>query len=137
MDCLLSVFEDVGLPIAPSKLEGPTKLTFLGIEIDTITMTIRLPAGKLAALQEMIRSWLGRKSCTHRELESLVGSLSHTCCVVRPGKTYLRRLFELLSIARHSHNFLTAECHLSVRFVLVVFLFGPVESCIILSDSPL
>ena len=107
MDCLLRVFEDVGLPIAPSKLEGPTtKLTFLGIEVDTVTMTIRLPAGKLAALQEMIRSWLVRKSCTRRELESLVGSLSHACCVVRPGKTFLRRLFELLSIARHAHNFL-------------------------------
>ena len=69
-------------------------------------MTIRLSAGKLAALQEMIRSWLGRKSCKRWELESLVGSLNHACCIVRHGKTFLRRLLEMLSIARHSHNFL-------------------------------
>ena len=59
MDCVLSVFADVGLSVAPSKLEAPTTcITFLGVQIDSVSMTIRLPLGKLAALQELIRSWL-------------------------------------------------------------------------------
>ncbi len=93
--------------MAASKTEGPaTCLCFLGIKIDTISLTIRLPANKLVALQDLVRSWLGRSSCLKKELESLVGSLSHACCVVMSGKTFLRRLFELLSVARRKHHYL-------------------------------
>ena len=91
--------------MAIPKLEGPTTcLTLLGIEIDTQALEIRLPNDKLQALQELIRSWLGRESCGKRELESLIGSLSHACCVVRSGKTFLRRLFQLLAVARKAHH---------------------------------
>ena len=101
LERLLRTFEELGLPVALPKLEGPsTCLTFLGIEIDTRALEIRLPDTKLRALQELIRSWLGRESCERRELESLVGSLSHACCVVRSGKTFMRRMFQLLSVAR-------------------------------------
>lgn len=105
LDCLLRTFEDLGLPVALPKLEGPsTCLTFLGIEIDTRALEIRLPDTKLQALQELIRSWLGRESCEKRALESLIGSLSHACGVVRAGKTFMRRMFQLLSVARKAHH---------------------------------
>ncbi len=35
-----------------------------------------------------------------------MGSLGHACCVIRSGKTFLRRLFELLSVARKAHHHL-------------------------------
>ena len=42
MDCVLRVFAEVGLPVAPSKLEGPTTcITFIGVQIDSVSMTIR------------------------------------------------------------------------------------------------
>ncbi len=47
---------------------------------------------------------MGRRSCTRKELESLIGLLHQACTVVRPGKTFLRRMFELLSIARKGHH---------------------------------
>ena len=69
------MFEDLRLSIAQSKLEGPKdKAVFLGIEIDTIRMQIWLPAEKLSSVQSLIQSWIGRRSCYMRELESLVGS---------------------------------------------------------------
>ena len=102
---LLEVFRRLGIPVAFEKREGPaTCLSFLGLELDTVAMVLRLPASKLEALQVLIRSWLGRRACSKRDLESLIGSLSHACCVVRAGKTFLRRLFELLAVAHRSHH---------------------------------
>ena len=81
----------LGLPVAPAKLEGPTtNLCFLGIEIDTVALEIRLPQDKLSRLQELVHKWRGRSSCTKTEPESLLGFLSHACCVVRAGKTFMR-----------------------------------------------
>ena len=104
LQTLLQVFEELGLPVAMDKLEGPvTQLTFLGFELDSCQMELRLPADKLSSLMALIESWLGRRSCTRKELESLVGSLGHATRVVPSGKTFLCRMYELLSIPRKSH----------------------------------
>ena len=69
---LVGVFHRLGLPIAPDKLERPTtKLLFLGFELDTVAMEVRLPTQKLEELiKELVRHCQGRKSCTMKELES-------------------------------------------------------------------
>ena len=52
----------LGMPIAEQKMESPTQaLTFLGIEVDTKEMKVRLPADKLQHLE--IKS---QKSTTKR-----------------------------------------------------------------------
>ena len=73
-------------------------LEVLGIEIDTQQMCLWLPQDKLVALKELVTSWLGKKSCSMRDLQSLVGKLQYACKVVQPaaGRTFLRRMFELL-----------------------------------------
>ena len=40
-----------------------------------------------------------KKSCTKRELDSLIGQLQHTCAVVKAGRSFLRRIIELSKIA--------------------------------------
>ena len=51
-----------GLPIEPSKSAGPTsKITFLGMELDTVAGVIRLPADKLHELQGLLNAWHGKK----------------------------------------------------------------------------
>ena len=82
--------------MATDKLEGPTtRLVFLGFELDTVAWEIRLPRQKLEELKELIRQWVGRRTCSRKELESLVGKLGHATQVVPPGKTFMRRLFKL------------------------------------------
>ena len=51
---------------------------------------------KLCALQELIQSWCDRRWCTRRQLESLIGHLHHAAKVVWPGRTFLRRMIDLL-----------------------------------------
>ena len=79
-------------------------LTFLGIELDTRSMILRLPEEKLRRLQDEIRRWTGRSSCTKRDLLSLIGLLQHACCVVRPGRTFLGRMIALAKVAKELHH---------------------------------
>ena len=102
---MLSTFLDLGLPVAENKLEGPsTCLTFLGFELDSTSLEMRLPWNKLRDLQQTTEVWSGRRSCRKKELESLVGKLSHASRVVQPGKTFLRQLFELLKGTRRGFH---------------------------------
>ena len=102
---LLTIFDYLDIPVAVEKTEGPTtRLIFLGIELDTEEMTLRLPEKKLRKLQTLIAEWLGRKSCRKRDLQSLAGKLQHACKVVRPGRTFLRRVFSLLKGTSKKHH---------------------------------
>ena len=95
----------LGIPIAAHKRDGPTTLIiFLGIEIDTVAGIIRLPVEKLERLQSLLRSWGDRKSCTRKELESLIGLLNHACKVVRSGRSFLRRMIDLLHAVHRPPN---------------------------------
>ena len=95
----------LGIPLALEKLEGPACiLTFLGIILDTIRLELRLPGEKLERLIQQIRQWQGRKSCTKRELLSLIGQLQHACRVVTPGRTFLRRMINLSTTAHELHH---------------------------------
>ena len=95
----LRLCDQVGLPVAPEKTEGPaTTLTFLGIELDTHRMQLRLPQDKQARLRAAMARWCrpraGRPSGTKRDLLSLVGLLSHAAKVVRPGRPFIRSLID-------------------------------------------
>ena len=51
--------EDLGIPIAEEKTEGPTTtLTFLGITIDIHAQQLRLPQEKLQELLQRINHWM-------------------------------------------------------------------------------
>ena len=51
-----ALFTRLGLPLYPDKCIGPTTcLSFLGIELDTITQTARLPQDKFDATLTMLQ----------------------------------------------------------------------------------
>jgi hypothetical protein len=89
----LDLCEELGVPIASEKTEGPTTcLTFLGIELDTVAMEARLPPARLLELQQLVDVWVSKSTASISEIESLHGTLQWACGVVRPGRFYLRRL---------------------------------------------
>ena len=94
---LRSVFWRLGVPIAEHKTAGPSsKITFLGVEIDSQQLTLRLPEEKLTELRALVSSWLYKKVAVARDLKSVVGKLENACKVVRPGRSFLRRMLDLL-----------------------------------------
>ena len=74
-------------------------------------MELRLPKEKLVRLKGEILEWNSKRSCTKRELQSITGLLQHAATVVHPGRTFIRRLYNLLSIthAHHHHIRLNVE----------------------------
>lgn len=82
-DCLflMAAFQEIckelGVPIADQKTVWPTPvLEFLGLEIDTINMVVRIPLDKLFDLKDKITQVLGRKKASLKELESLDGKMN-------------------------------------------------------------
>ena len=75
-------------------------MVFLGFELDTTNMVVRLPEEKLQQILSSVREWAGRKACKRRELEFLLGHLQHAATVVRPGCTFVRHIIELLSTTK-------------------------------------
>ena len=85
LSVLFRVFARLGLPVALEKLAGPaTCLVFLGFEIDSLLLELRLPRSKLDELRSLVSWWLDRRSCRRVELESLVGTLAQSFVRVRP-----------------------------------------------------
>ena len=126
------------IPLAPEKEEGPTtKLTLLGIEIDTVKGELRLPEEKLYRLHAALDAWQAKKSCTRKELESLIGTLHHATKVIRPGRSFLRRIIALLSVGKrhHDHIRLNAEFKADIAWWLTFAAHWNGTSLIIHPDS--
>ena len=59
-------------------------------------MTAKLPADKRTELIELLEEWATKRTCKLKEIQSLLGKLNHACTVVPHGRTFLRRLLDLL-----------------------------------------
>ena len=113
--------DNLGVLIAPEKTEGPTtRITVLGIEFDTLEMVLRLPDDKLERVGRTLSTWRGRRSGTRRDLESLAGTLQNACSVVRPGRFFMRRIYDLLAGTHAFKPFymvrLNVECQADIEW---------------------
>ena len=72
-----------------------TCTTYLGIEIDSISMELRLPERKLVKLNDLLKIHLASKKISKFDMESLGGLLSHCSHVVRGGKIFCKRIYSL------------------------------------------
>lgn len=68
MNKLWRKLRELGFAINYSKIVGPTKrITFLGVEIDTETLTLGLPEEKCAALSSQLWEVFNKQSITKRK----------------------------------------------------------------------
>lgn len=89
LSSFLNLSTDIGLPIKQEKTVLPTtSITFLGLELDSAKMVIRLPEDKLVKLKDKLAYIANRKKVTLEELQSLIGFLNFVCAVVTPGRAF-------------------------------------------------
>lgn len=96
---LRSLLGDLGLQVSPkpTKTHGPAQQTkFCGLLLDSVAMTVRLDAEKLAKTAAAVDAFRGRASCSIHDLQSLLGLLNYVSQVVYGGRTYTHRLLEVL-----------------------------------------
>ncbi len=54
-DIMHGICEQLGMPVEPEKDEGPaTVISFLGLELDSTAMEVRLPLDKLTNLRALL-----------------------------------------------------------------------------------
>ena len=101
-DHLLSLMEKLGLSVSQSKLVLPaTRVVCLGVLIDTVTCTIAIPPEKLCQINDTVKEWLEKRSCTKRQLQSILGLLLYVHKCVKPARVFLNRILDML---RSSQN---------------------------------
>ena len=105
LNCLIQLLRRLGFAIHWGKVVDPTnRITFLGIELDPISMSLRLPEDNLSGFRKELQSFLQLKRVTKRQLQSLAGRLSWAAGVVRGGQVFLRRIFNKISTLKHSSH---------------------------------
>jgi len=83
----------LGLSFKPKKTVRPTtRLEFLGLELDSEAMEVRLPTTKLDYLREVLLDWEMQSHCSLKELQEIIGYLQFCAQGVPHGRTFIRGL---------------------------------------------
>ena len=97
LSSLIRLLRYLGFDIAWEKLISPSQIvTYLGIEVDSVEMEFRLPEKKLIKTRSLVSEFKGKTHATKKELQVLAGHLSHASTVVKGGRTFSRRLLNLI-----------------------------------------
>ena len=87
----------LGIPLNEDKTEGPTtRLTFLGLMIDTVAQTISIPEDKIADITLVLNDFLSRNKVLLKELQSLAGKLNFISRAVRGSRAFIRRFYDAM-----------------------------------------
>ena len=80
---LHDLLQKLGFDISNKKLAQPaTKVTCLGVKVNTEDFTVAVPHEKNCKILEMCQNWSPKSYCTKKQLQSLLGCLLYiTKCV--------------------------------------------------------
>ena len=88
---------ELGFDISEKKVvKLATKVTCLGVDIDTEKFTVSMPPDKVAEILLECRSWAHKQHFTKRQLQSLLGKLLYITKCVRLSRPFLNRMLDLL-----------------------------------------
>jgi hypothetical protein len=106
LNSFLTLCREVGVPVSREKTLGPmTTLTFLGIELNTLTMRAQLPLDKLQKYSAKIYEILQKRRVTLRDIKSVTGMLQFSTSVVSHGRAFLRRMHDATIGVKKPHHF--------------------------------
>lgn len=93
MHCFFRICARLGIPVATEKTEWPTTiLVYLGLEIDSEKMEVRMPHVKIIEIISKIVAVKCEKKVTLKVMQQLIGVLNFATRVIVPGRPFLRRL---------------------------------------------
>jgi hypothetical protein len=99
LDAIISTTADaLGLSIKEKKNRQGTVVDFCGLEVDTMLYVVRLPSEKKDKALSLLKPYIasGSSSISLGELQSLTGFLAFASYVVPLGRTFTRRLYNML-----------------------------------------
>ena len=94
---LKKLLHNFGLKIATGKSVAPTTvMVFLGIEVNTILLTLSIPRDKWEEIKSELNRWAQKKTANLNQVQKLAGLLNFACRCVKSGKIYLSRILNFL-----------------------------------------
>ena len=112
----LDLCKCINFPVSIEKtFWGTTRLTFLGMLIDTIPQIIAIPEDKILKAECLIDEILANKRTTVHKLQSLCGFLNFLGRSVVPGKAFTRHIYSAFSgkgptkLKQHHHIRISGE----------------------------
>ena len=120
-DGVEALCKHLGIQTKAEKRTPPiTCITFLGIELNTITQIARLPQAKLTAILQELTHFKPLQKCTKRALLSLIGKLAFAAKVIPAGRIFVRRLINASTTvhALHYHLRLSAATKADIEWWL-------------------
>ena len=107
---LRSVLSTVGLDIAEQKSCPPAHvMDWLGTEVNSIDMTLKIPEFKLTKVCEVVKSWETCVTAAEKQVQSLVGVLNVVDGVSPPTRIYSNRVLNFLGEIPNDTNVLVSE----------------------------
>ena len=87
----------LGLAESVDKARRPsTEIVYLGVQFDSLAMTMSVPPEKLAEVKEEIEHWYKKTTAAKKPLQSLLGKLFWVSRVVQHSRTFIGRLLTQL-----------------------------------------
>ena len=91
------LFRDLGLEESEDKACAPaTKMVYLGIQFDTMDMTMSVPPDKVQEIRSDLELWRRKTTAVRKDLQSLLGKLFWISRVVKHSRAFMGRLLQLL-----------------------------------------
>ena len=118
LDTFISLSNDLGVPIKHAKTVFPTtSIEVHGINLNTDTLSASLPPDKICALKVLLAKYRHCRKVSLKTLQSILGHLNFACKVIKPGRCFLRRLYDL-TVGKTNPNHLiklTKECRADLQ----------------------
>ena len=96
-NALCSLLEEIGVWEAKEKRCLPdVQMPFLGINCNTLTMSISLTNTRLFEIRNETETWLNKKSCSKKDMQRLVGKLNFAAGTVRAGRLFFSRILDAM-----------------------------------------
>ena len=94
---IADLFTELGLAESKDKACSPsTCMVYLGVEFNTINMTMSVPPDKLAEVKDEVERWCRKSTAAKKPLQSLLGKLFWVSRVVQHSRTFMGRLLTQL-----------------------------------------
>lgn len=105
LNLVVGLLRKLGFHINWNKVVDPTtKITFLGIEIDSLAMCLRLPDEKLVQIRTELAAFQNRTRASKKQLQSLAGKLNFCASVVYGGRVFSRRIIDTINLLKADNH---------------------------------
>ena len=95
LQALQGIMGELGVVQAEAKICLPSQyMVWLGIQFDTIAMSMSIPKAKLAEIMDCLERWRGKLRATRKEMQSILGLLNFVASVAPPARLFTNRMLD-------------------------------------------